>query len=282
MKNIVLHLTIFSLTLFLFFSCSDLESDLTQAPLVSVHGAGVLNPSSNDFHGKLAKNLQWDLKKCQTCHASDYTGGTTNKSCLTCHTGENGPEECNTCHGDFSNPERIAPPRGVNGDTSTTYHGVGAHTSHVYENTLTSNFRCSQCHSFRGLYSQGHFDTDLPAEVTFGILAKTQNVNPIYNYDNYTCASTYCHGNFTFYADSTLAGLKFAYANGTIKGNNKTVTWTKVNQSEASCGSCHGLPPEGHVDFGVSCSTCHSAVVDNNNNIIDKTKHINGVADLGE
>jgi hypothetical protein len=49
------------------------------------------------------------------------------------------------------------------------------------------------------------------------------------------------------------------------------------------CGFCHGIPPTGHLDFGLtiqSCVTCHSAVVDVDGNIIDKSKHINGQADL--
>ncbi len=28
------------------------------------------------------------------------------------------------------------------------------------------------------------------------------------------------------------------------------VIWNKVDDSQAQCGSCHGLPPTGHVDFG--------------------------------
>ena len=55
-----------------------------------------------------------------------------------------------------------------------------------------------------------------------------------------------------------------------------------MDGSEAQCGSCHGLPPTGHVDFGglSTCTNCHFGIVNAQGQIIDKSKHINGVKNV--
>jgi hypothetical protein len=61
-----------------------------------------------------------------------------------------------------------------------------------------------------------------------------------------------------------------------IAGANATPVWTS-GESQAACGTCHGLPPAGHIPFTVtSCVNCHSPVVDATGNISDKALHING------
>src|SRR5258705_13024952 len=64
---------------------------------VSVHPAGILDPASDDFHGKELQRLGWDFAICAGCHGSDFTGGAAKKSCLSCHA--DGPTACTTCHG---------------------------------------------------------------------------------------------------------------------------------------------------------------------------------------
>jgi hypothetical protein len=50
-----------------------------------------------------------------------------------------------------------------------------------------------------------------------------------------------------------------------------------VDGTQATCGSCHNLPPIGHVEANITaCSTCHQGIVDSDGNIIDTDKHING------
>lgn len=246
-------------------------------PSVNVHKEGINNPNSPDFHGKfIAANFAWDMRNCGTCHATDYSGGITSPSCLTCHTGNNGPEACNTCHGDFADPSRIAPPRALNGAITTTDPGVGAHVAHLYENDLGDNIRCSTCHRFpSSMYADTHLGNDGLAEITFGRLAIQQGVAPSYDFGDNSCANTYCHGNFTFYKDSSdYPGL---YTAPTMTGNNVAVIWNIVNGSQAQCGSCHGIPPAGHQPFALNeCATCHIGVIDNQGNIIDQTLHING------
>ncbi len=122
---------------------------------------------------------------------------------------------------------------------------------------------------------------ELPAEVMLKENALLFGAgNAAYDYASGNCANSYCHGNFEFSKDSADATNQFAYASDKMTGLSKTVNWTKVNQGEAFCGSCHGLPPEGHITAGITlntCYQCHQGVVDENGNIVDKNKHINGV-----
>lgn len=250
---------------------------------INVHQDGIVNPTSPNFHGKyIAANLGWDMRACGSCHAANYSGGIDAPSCLTCHKGAYGPEACNTCHGDFNDPTKIAPPRALNGSTSTNDPGVGAHVSHLYDNQLGSLIRCSTCHTVpSSVYAEGHLGNDGKAEIIFGRLSVQGGANPGFNFANNTCSNTYCHGNFTFYRDSAASIYQFVYTGATMTGNNASVIWNKVDDTQAECGSCHGLPPTGHISYAITaCATCHYGVVDGNGNIIDKTKHINGVANV--
>lgn len=248
---------------------------------IPVHVEGIVNPSSPNFHGKyIGANLAWDMRACGSCHSADYSGGIAAPSCLTCHTSTNGPEACNTCHGDFNDPTKIAPPRALNGSTVTTYAGVGAHTSHLFTNNLGSDVSCSTCHSYpQSVYANGHLGSDGKAEINFGNLATHNGVSPTYSFSNNTCANTYCHGNFAFYRDSS--NFAFAYTAATMEGSNFSPKWNQVDGSQAVCGSCHGLPPVGHIAAELNtCVNCHPGVVDGQGNIVDRTKHINGVKNV--
>ena len=248
---------------------------------IPVHVDGIVNTGSPNFHGNyIAANLTWDMRACGSCHSADYSGGIASPSCLGCHTQVNGPEACNTCHGDFNDPSKIAPPRALNGSTVTTYAGVGAHSAHLYENDLGNNVRCSTCHKFpTSMYAEGHLGSDSKAEVIFGRLAVQSGANPNYSFTNNTCSDTYCHGNFVFYRDSST--FAFAYTAATMEGNYFSPKWNQVDGSQAACGTCHGLPPTGHVAATLNtCVNCHAGVVDNQGNIIDQTKHINGIKNV--
>ena len=251
---------------------------------IAVHKEGVKNPSSPEFHGKFIANMEWNLQNCSQCHGENYSGGVQSPTCLSCHNQPEGPEACNTCHGDFGDPTKIAPPKDLNGNTLTTFKGVGAHVNHLYNNVLGSEVKCETCHTVpQALTSVGHIDGSLSAEVNLkglAILNVASNAN--YNYTNTTCANTYCHGNFEFDKNSADITRQFVYSASKIEGNNRSVIWNKVDDSEAACGTCHGLPPVGHIDYGglSTCANCHTGVVDAQGNIIDKTKHINGVKNV--
>ena len=251
---------------------------------IAVHKEGIINPSSPDFHGKFIANAGWNLQNCSQCHSENYSGGLQSPTCLTCHNQPNGPEACNTCHGDFNDPNKIAPPQDLSGNTLTTFKGVGAHSNHLYNNVLGSEVKCQTCHTVpQSFTSAGHIDGSLPTEVNLkglAIINIASNAN--YNFSNVTCSNTYCHGNFEFQKDSAYSGYQFVYTGTRIEGNRRSVIWNKVDGSELVCGTCHGLPPTGHLDFGglSTCANCHSGVVNAQGQIIDQAKHINGVKNV--
>lgn len=272
-----------TLTLGIFVvGCSDLQNNIPVTPKLSVHAVGFANPDSSNFHGNYIKDNNWNLQYCQTCHAADFSGGTTGTSCNSCHKEPGGPLACNTCHGDPNDPTRIAPPKSINGDTATTSLAVGAHTSHLYADSLTNNVRCNYCHNVpSSVFSPGHLVTQHPAPVKLkGLAVANQASNASFNADNATCSNTYCHGNFAFYKDSAASEDQWAFTGNKIVGNDVTVKWNKVDGTQAPCGSCHDLPPKGHIGYGQipvnECVVCHQGVVDEQGHIIDKDKHING------
>jgi hypothetical protein len=287
-KIFYIVLTIF--TAFILASCSDLNDNITPPAKLTIHKPGILNPDSPDYHVNLIKEKNWDLRLCQQCHGGDFAGGTVNKSCLNCHTEENGPLACNTCHGDPNPGGHIFPPRDLAGDTTTTAPGVGAHVAHLVNNHLSSTIRCSNCHKFpTDFFAEGHISPDgLPAQITFGQVAVSDNdTSAMYDFSTHSCSGTYCHGNFIAYKDTSLYTFEYndsVQVNGksAMMGNNVTVIWNQVDGTQARCGSCHGLPPLGHryQTWPSSCEICHRGVIDAEGNIIDSTKHINGHVDV--
>src|SRR5262249_39242545 len=129
-----------------------------EAACIKIHAAGISDPGSPDFHGTLIESLGWNFGVCRQCHGDDLAGGTSGKSCLTCHAaGQGGPTGCTTCHGQ--------PPLS------------GAHALH-------GRFDCSECHVKPAVYTDvGHlFRSDgsviNEAQVTFGALARVGAASP--------------------------------------------------------------------------------------------------------
>lgn len=161
---------------------------------------------------------------------------------------------CGDCHGTSAN---FAPPADTSGNTATTATGVGAHDAHMKDGAYRVALQCLDCHLVpTAVSSVGHLDSALPAEITFGELAKIRGANPEWN--GTTCTDVYCHG-------SALSG-----------GSNNAPNWTTVNGTQAACGTCHGLPPGPPHPAQADCETCHSEVVNAAHQIINKTLHING------
>jgi predicted CxxxxCH...CXXCH cytochrome family protein len=146
---------------------------------------------------------------------------------------------------------------------------------------------CTECHNVPGgVYTQGHIDSDNRAEVVMNnplanLLTNDPSTSeydpslplfepdPLYNSSTLSCSNTYCHGNFK---------------NGNL---NNIVVWT--DPASAECGTCHGnatspLPKtnsEGGSHPGsTNCSICHGGVVDADLNIINPSKHIDGLLNL--
>jgi Geobacter CxxxxCH...CXXCH motif (GSu_C4xC__C2xCH) len=279
MKKIFFTLLSTLFILVIFASCSKLNEPVPLEPEVTTHKVGILDHDSPNFHGNLARENNWDLLLCQSCHSANYSGGITEASCLSCHTQPTGPEACNTCHGDFDDPNIIAPPEDTNDNVSTDSVGVGAHVHHLEHNELGSEIECSTCHKVpQNYFDPGHTDSPLPAEVILNNLAiHNIAVNANYDHPTATCSAVYCHGNFEFLKDSS--SNQFAYTSDKMIGNNISIIWNQVDDSQAECGSCHNLPPVGHIAATLdACGGCHSGIVDSEGNIVDslKYKHING------
>ncbi len=159
---------------------------------------------------------------------------------------------CNSCHGDLVSP---APPVDTRGLTSTSSRTVGAHRSHLGPSSWHAEVTCDECHVVPARVDDpGHIDPS-PAELHFGATAVARSALPSWN--GVTC-SNYCHG-------QTLDG-----------GTNRTPTWTTVNGSQATCGTCHGLPPPAPHPQNSQCATCHAAVIGVDGGFVDPSLHING------
>jgi predicted CxxxxCH...CXXCH cytochrome family protein len=223
---------------------------------------------------------------CGTCHSippPPETGHVQSTACGSCHVGYtstsvnvathvNGIVDvngmtCTSCHGDPNRAAaagsdakvKAAPPADTRGETATTARGVGAHQSHVNPppGALTAPLACADCHVVPDHipHSNG------VAEVTFGAKAKSAGATPTWN--GASCATTYCHG-------ATLnAG-----------GSNHEPTWTKVDGTQAACGTCHGIPPPpetGHMQ-STACGSCHTGYTSTSVNL---ALHVNGSIDVG-
>jgi predicted CxxxxCH...CXXCH cytochrome family protein len=264
--------------------CAKLQENATQPPgvVLTVHKTGIMIPGSPDFHGNLVRNNNWSMKSCQQCHAADFSGGTAKVACTKCHTQPDGPLACNTCHGDFNDPTRIAPPRDTNDSTSTVFITIGAHTSHLYENDFAI-VACQNCHKVpSSVYAPGHIGLP-PAPVIFDSIAVYNIASPNWNRGNASCSNVYCHGDWEFKKSDAAPERQFAYTSDKMTGNNKTVFWTKLDDTtQAECGSCHDLPPKGHIPVSSinQCAACHPTVINEQGEIIDKSKHVNGRKDF--
>ena len=166
---------------------------------------------------------------------------------------------CGSCHGD---DELSAPPSDTQGNSDTTARGVGAHRSHLRESDWHAPVECSDCHVVPAEVDDlGHTDSELPAELSWGASTYTDGAEP--SFDGTHCTNVSCHG----------AGL----ASG--GGTNTQPTWTLVDDTQAACGTCHGLPPSGVHPNRDDCESCHSPVVDSIDHFVAPELHINGTVE---
>jgi predicted CxxxxCH...CXXCH cytochrome family protein len=160
------------------------------------------------------------------------------------------------CHGtDSSN----APPMGLAGVTDTTSVGVGAHAQHMtVAPTWHRQLACGDCHVVPAdVSSPGHIDGDNKAEVTFSMEA-----GPNSTWSGTTC-TTGCHGNTT------------------LGGSSPTPQWTKVDGTQATCGSCHSTPPPAPHPVDTNCGSCHPTIQPGSlTTFLDPSSHINGVVEV--
>ncbi len=245
-------------------------------PAVKIHQSDMNNPISAGFHGKYIASKNWSMSSCTSCHGTNYAGKVASPSCNTCHKNPGGPEACNTCHGSFSNTNLISPPTDLARNIDTKFAGVGAHSKHLFDAKIGVVTVCSDCHIVPSSYSSAsHIDNSLKAELVFSKQSDSEIGNSVYDFISNKCSNTYCHGGFAFSKSSSQ--YQFAYTADNIEGNNYQPIWNKVDGSQMACGSCHGLPPKGHMESTIAgCATCHTGIVDKYGKIIDATKHMDG------
>jgi predicted CxxxxCH...CXXCH cytochrome family protein len=245
--------------------CSKLKKELPVEPPgneTELHETGWLDTLSTNFHGKYIRAHNWDLESCKKCHGKDYAGGSSNSSCNTsgCHPGT--PEACTTCHGGALN-QTGAPPKDIDNHYTANFKGVGVHTALVTNPRWSRAFDCTECHLKPAkLKDPGHIDSDLPAEIVFGELAKLDNLSPAWK--DSTCFNVYCHG-------ASLSG-------GTLTN----LIWTQPGSM--NCNTCHGIAPntgahEKHVEnLQNDCNVCHDGYLKNGE--VNKQMHIDGKRDV--
>ena len=178
---------------------------------------------------------------------------------------------CDSCHGSDVNP---APPVDLDGNTNTTFPGVGAHQAHLGAGAWHKQVDCTECHT---VPTQATWNPAEPGhmngvnDLEWGSLAGSGT----YDDTNNTCSNTYCHG----------ASIGPDVAGGS---SNRTPSWVVVDGSQAACGtSCHTLPPGGNHSPSTDCAACHGTVVASITagtpptvEWADPSLHINGTVDI--
>ena len=125
------------------------------------------------------------------------------------------------------------------GDDVATASLVTGHTAH-----WSAGYNCDVCHLMpANVGDPTHVDPP-PAEVVFSGLSVSGGARPVWNAFTGRCEATYCHGGLS--AGGTFSAPSFADGPA----------------ATATCGSCHGNPPETgaharHVFNGVLCTECH-------------------------
>ncbi|MBI5529715.1 MAG: CxxxxCH/CxxCH domain-containing protein [Deltaproteobacteria bacterium] len=215
--------------------------------------------ASGKNHGTKAKA---GLDYCAMCHGQDLGGGVTGVSCELCHGGWK--QDCTFCHGGLED-QSGAPPVDTNGVTSATQTTVGAHSSHVQAKSgIAVPMDCVECHNKPiDVFTPGHVDAG-PAEVA---ALDGLAVAMVWDRLSAECSNVYCHGSFP-------------------GGNDFRPAWTKVDGTQAACGTCHDLPPKtgehpdpsnGHSGMGKNCNVCHDGITNKDATFIRAPNlHVNG------
>ncbi|HTA90226.1 MAG TPA: CxxxxCH/CxxCH domain-containing protein, partial [Polyangiaceae bacterium] len=111
----------------------------------------------------------------------------------------------------------------------------------------------------------GHITSDGPATLIFSGAATAFGASP--QYSNGTCQSSSCHGAI--------------FPDGNPSDNTLTTpAWTRVDGTQASCGTCHGLPPpppHPYLQLNPVCSACHEDIAPDNKTFLRPDLHVDGI-----
>lgn len=203
--------------------------------------ASLLGPTTRRAASFWVMLLTWVLVCCERSALSDGLPAT---------------QDCSTCHGSNVN---AAPPKAVNGASSTTDIGVGAHQAHLIAGKVAGPVACNECHQVPTDLLTHPDPLGRPAAVIFGTRASLHGATPVWDRASASCTDTYCHG-------AMLSGA----------ADRPAPIWTQVDGEQLGCRSCHGYPPAGNHPNSEDCSACHGDVVNPDGSIKDLTLHIDG------
>ena len=121
---------------------------------------------------------------------------------------------------------------------------------------------CAECHVVpKAVFDVGHIDSELPAELLFSGTALAYRGQPQFRAGK--CEDSGCHG--AIFPQEHPSG-----------GTNTTPVWTKVDGTQASCGSCHGLPPPPPHLINSACHTCHQDMAADDVSFTHPELHVDG------
>ena len=192
-------------------------------------------------------------------------------SCLEKNESADPERKCTACHGDRERGgvelANAAPPFDLEGSTDPSSRGVGAHQIHLNASPTHAAVACRECHYLpedlpanvppsRSIYWEGHVDSEGPAEFVPGPLASHDALafegrTASYDVETRSCEA-YCH-------------------------LDAAPVWNEPRSD--SCGTCHTIPPGGAHVQSQTCFQCHPTI-DENQEFIDPSRHINGVLDV--
>ena len=200
---------------------------------------------------------------CHDCHP-DTMDGDTQQIDIAGGRHVNGvvdvTSDCGTCHGDA---DSAAPPRSLAGLEDTSAVEVGAHRSHLRDGAIRKAILCQECHRVPTSLDEPTHRDPPPAELQWGVLARSHDLAPLWDREAETCTATYCHG-------TTLGG-----------GSNTTPRWTLVDGTQAACGTCHGAPPPGPHPQNPQCHSCHPGTAHTDETIdVAGGLHIDGIVQV--
>jgi predicted CxxxxCH...CXXCH cytochrome family protein len=219
-------------------------------------------------HG--AESPVWDTPtgtlECESCHATPpdnharFPLAPAPEGCTPCHPVPGDPDHldgaiqilepsCSQCHG---KTEDGAPPPALDGSTTPSSRGVGAHVRHLDANLSDRIGRaaeCEDCHDIpSSMRADGHLDDSAPADVRFS------------------------GGDYDPETGSCVVGCHWDRDPGPV--------WTDTTGQETACDACHAFPPlktragtpHPAVDASLStCQLCHQ---------FDVSTHVDGHGDL--
>jgi predicted CxxxxCH...CXXCH cytochrome family protein len=244
----------------------------------SGHDVTWMDQASPGFHAFSANR---GLGACQACHGATLDGGTAPTACANCH-GATWKTNCLMCHGGVANSTG-APPKATWGNGADPVR-TGAHTVHVTGSAIAGPMSCDACHvTPADALAPGHIDNST-ATVTWSGVATTGGASPSWTRATATCASVYCHGNYSGTFSYIFGGT---FSSSPFAGAKASPTWTGAPMA---CNSCHGNPPRNgywhsgtHGNGANACEICHPDATGPSGvgiGITNKARHVDGKIDV--